>query len=159
MKHGEPRGRSQRQLRVGEVMRHVIARMLERGEAHDPGLAGVSITVTEVRVSPDLRNATAFVMPLGGVGGDGDDAMPGATLVETLNHAAPFFRRRLGEEIDLRRLPNLHFELDSSFDNATRIENLLRTPAVSADLATDRHDDPDGDPEDPAAGDSRGDGA
>lgn len=126
MKRGEPRPRSQRQLRIGEVIRHAIALLIERGEAHDPGLDGVSITVTEVRVSPDLRNATAFVMPLAGA--DRDE------IIESLNRAAPFFRRRVAEAVDLRRLPTLSFELDVSFDNADYIDALLRTPVVAADV-------------------------
>ncbi|MGB0630733.1 MAG: 30S ribosome-binding factor RbfA [Alphaproteobacteria bacterium] len=129
MKRGESKSRSQRQLRVGEVIRHALAQTLERGEAHDPGLAGVSITVTEVRISPDLRNATAFVMPLGGV-----DAGP---VLESLNRAAPFFRRRIAAEIDMRRLPALSFQLDDSFDNASHIDSLLRSPAVAADVEAD----------------------
>lgn len=132
MKRGDSNSRSQRQLRVGEVIRHALAQTLERGEAHDPGLDGVSITVTEVRISPDLRNATAFVMPLGGA-----DAGP---VLESLTRAAPFFRRRIAGEVDLRRLPALSFELDDSFDNASHIDTLLRSPAVAADV--------DGDPED-----------
>jgi len=132
MQRGEQRPRSQRQLRVGEVIRHALAQLLERGEAHDPGLTGVSITVTEVRVSPDLRNATAFVMPLGGAESD--------AVLKSLNRAAPFFRRRVGQAVDLRRLPNLSFEIDSSFDNANRIDALLRTPAVSADIDADADD-------------------
>lgn len=153
MQRGETRSRSQRQLRVGELMRHVLAQMLERGEAHDPGLAGVSITVTEVRVSPDLRNATAFVMPLGGANRE--------AVLQSLARAAPFFRRRLGQEIDLRRLPNLSFQLDSSFDTADRIESLLRTPDVSADLGGE-HGEDDGAFEAPDAShapDGRDDGA
>lgn len=133
MKRGELKSRSQRQLRVGEVIRHALAQTLERGEAHDPGLDGVSITVTEVRISPDLRNATAFVMPLGGV-----DAEP---VLESLNRAAPFFRRRIAGEIDMRRLPSLSFQLDASFDNASHIDTLLRSPAVAADVEAG-HDDP-----------------
>ncbi len=140
MQRGESRSRNQRQLRVGEVIRHVLAQMLERGEANDPGLAGVSITVTEVRISPDLRNATVFVMPLGGANRE--------AVVESLNRAAPFFRRRIGGEVDLRRLPNLSFQIDSSFDTADRIDALLRTPDVSADLDEDAEgfddDAPDG---------------
>lgn len=145
MRQGEPRARSQRQLRVGELIRHTLALSLERGEANDPGLAGTSVTVTEVRVSPDLRNATAFVMPLGG---DDRDA-----IVESLNRAAPFFRRRIGSEMDLRRMPNLSFELDPSFDNANHIEALLRTPEVVADIESDRPDAEDNaeDDEDPPA--------
>ena len=132
MKRGDSKSRSQRQLRVGEVIRHVLAQTLERGEAHDPGLDGVSITVTEVRISPDLRNATAFVMPLGGA-----DAGP---VLEGLTRAAPFFRRRIAGEVDLRRLPALSFELDDSFDNASHIDTLLRSPNVAADVDIDPED-------------------
>jgi ribosome-binding factor A len=146
MQRGEPRSRSQRQLRIGELIRHALAQMLERGEAHDPGLAGVSITVTEVRVSPDLRNATAFVMPLGGANRE--------AVLESLGRAAPFFRRRIGQEVDLRRLPNLSFQIDSSFDTADRIDALLRAPGVSADLDAD-----DGAFDDEDAPDGRDDGA
>ena len=126
MGKGDIRPRGQRQLRVGELIRHALAQSLDRGEARDPGLANAPITATEVRVSPDLRNATAFVMPLGG--GDAAD------ILQSLNRAAPFFRRRIGEEVDLRRLPNISFELDSSFDNAAHIDELLRRPSVSADI-------------------------
>jgi ribosome-binding factor A len=135
MGRGDTRPRGQRQLRVGELIRHALAQSLERGEAHDPGLVNASITVTEVRVSPDLRNATAFVMPLGG--GDAEE------VLQSLNRAAPFFRRRIGEEVDLRRLPNIAFELDSSFDNATHIDELLRMPSVSADIRSRRDDSGD----------------
>jgi len=139
MKRGESKSRSQRQLRIGEVIRHVLVQLIDRGEANDPGLDGVSITVTEVRVSPDLRNATAFVMPLGGTGSD--------ESLESLNRAAPFFRRRVAAEVDLRRLPSLSFELDATFDNADHIEALLRSPAVSADVTAPRDPDPDPDTE------------
>lgn len=145
MKRGESRPRSQRQLRVGEVIRHALVRLLDRGEANDPGLDGVSVTVTEVRVSPNLRNATAFVMPLGGTGSD--------EILESLNRASSFFRHRIAGEIDLRRLPTLSFELDDSFDNAGRIDALLRNPVVAADIraaaesaADTETDDPEADP-------------
>jgi ribosome-binding factor A len=108
------------------VIRHILVQLINRSEANDPGLDGVTITVTEVRVSPDLRNATAFVMPLGGAGSD--------EILESLNRAAPFFRRRVASEVDLRRLPSLTFEIDTTFDNAGHIDTLLRSPAVSADL-------------------------
>lgn len=137
MKRGESKSRSQRQLRIGEVIRHVLVQLIERGEANDPGLDGVSITVTEVRVSPDLRNATAYVMPLGGTGSD--------EILETLNRAAPFFRRRVASEVDLRRLPSLSFELDVTFDNADHIDTLLRIPAVAADVNAPRDADTDAD--------------
>ena len=133
MKRGESKSRSQRQLRIGEVVRHVLVDLIDRGEANDPGLDGVTITVTEVRVSPDLRNATAFVMPLGGSGSD--------EILESLNRAAPFFRRRVASEVDLRRLPSLSFELDASFDNADHIDILLRSPVVSADVSALREED------------------
>ena len=136
MKRGESRSRSQRQLRVGEVIRYALSQLLERGEAHDPGLDGVSITVTEVHISPDLRNATAFVMPLGGVDAD--------VVLESLSRSAPFFRRRMAQSVQLRRLPDLSFELDGSFDNAQHIETLLRTPALSADVDAPRDTDGSG---------------
>ena len=129
MKRGDSKTRSQRQLRVGELIRHALAQTLERGEAHDPGLEGISITVTEVRVSSDLRNATAFVMPLGGA-----DVGP---VLESLTRAAPFFRRRIADEVDMRRLPALSFQLDGSFDNASHIDSLLRSPTVSADVESE----------------------
>lgn len=130
--NGGSGSRSQRQLRVGEVIRHALVEILDRGEANDPGLEGASITVTEVRISPDLRNATAFVMPLGG--GDAE------AVIESLRRAAPFFRRRIGKAVALKRLPNIGFELDASFDNADRIDALLRNPSVAADLGSDPDD-------------------
>jgi len=139
MKRGESKSRTQRQLRIGEVVRHVLVQLIDRGEANDPGLDGVTITVTEVRVSPDLRNATAFVMPLGGTGSD--------EILESLNRAAPFFRRRVASEVDLRRLPSLSFEIDASFDNAAYIDALLRSPAVAADVNAPQDAEPDADPE------------
>jgi ribosome-binding factor A len=144
MKRGESKPRSQRQLRVGEVIRHALVQLLDRGEANDPGLDGVSVTVTEVRVSPNLRNATAFVMPLGGTDSD--------PILASLNRASSFFRHRIAGEIDLRRLPTLSFELDDSFDNAGRIDALLRNPVVAADIQAARADAAD--PEDPEADNS-----
>ena len=129
MRKGDARAPSQRQLRVGEEVRHTLAWILERGEIHDPGLAGVAVTVTEVRISPDLRNATAYVMPLGG------DDVPG--VLEALHRAAPFVRRLMAKKIKLRRLPNLQFEADQTFEEAGRIEDLLKTPLVARDLGKD----------------------
>jgi ribosome-binding factor A len=129
MSKGHAKAPSQRQLRVGEEVRHKLAWILERGEIHDPGLAGMVVTVTEVRISPDLSNATAYIMPLGGVD------IPG--VLEALNRAAPFLRRLLGRKIKLRRLPNLHFEADYSFKEAAHIDNLLKMPLVARDLETD----------------------
>jgi ribosome-binding factor A len=118
-----------RPLRVGEEIRHVLAAVLARGELRDPGLAGVSITVSEVRVTPDLLHATAFVAPLGG----GD--MP--ELLKALERAAPYLRREVIKEIQLRRAPEISFAADTSFDYAKRIDSVLRDPAVRRDLETD----------------------
>ena len=109
---------SQRQLRVGELIRHAVSQVLERGEVHDPEVAGKSITVTEVRMSPDLKVATAYVMPLGGE----DDVV----VVEALGRAAPFLRRRMGSAVALKFLPELRFVADETFDHANRIDALLR---------------------------------
>jgi ribosome-binding factor A len=126
MVKGHSKAPSQRQLRVGEEIRHMLAWILERGEIHDPGLAGVVVTITEVRISPDLRNATAYIMPLGG------ENIP--VVLEAINRAAPFLRRLLGRKIKLRRLPNLHFEADHTFKEAEHIDNLLKTPLVARDI-------------------------
>jgi ribosome-binding factor A len=120
------RAPSVRQLRVGEEIRHCLAGILGRGDLHDPALQSMSITVSEVRVSPDLRNATVFVMPLGG--GEVD------TAVEALGRAAAFLRNRIGKDLRLRYLPNLAFRRDPTFDAATRIDEILRSPDVLRDL-------------------------
>ena len=130
MSKGESKAPSQRQLRVGEELRHALAWVLERGEIRDPGLSGLTVTVTEVRISPDLRNATAFVMPLGG----GDST---ADVVDALNRAKPFVRRQIAKAVKLKYLPGLNFIADPSFDEARRINDLLADPVVARDLATD----------------------
>ncbi len=127
------RGPSQRQLRVGEELRHALAWILERGEVRDPDLKGVSVTVTEVRVSPDLRNATVFVLPLGG----GETA----AVVTGLTRARPFLRRQVANAVRLKFVPDIRFRADPSFDEARRIDALLRDPAVARDLAGDRGED------------------
>ncbi len=114
---GRSRGRSNRQLRVGELLRRALTEILERGELRDPDIADVSVTVTEVRVSPDLRGATAFVVPLGG--GDIEKLLGG------LRRAAPFLRRAVAGRVDLKYQPALSFEADVSFDHASRIDRLL----------------------------------
>ena len=120
------RERSVRQLRVGEELRHILAEILARGDLRDPDLAGRSITVSEVRVSPDMRNATAFVLPLGG--GDED------VVVAALGRAATFLRNEVGRKLHLKYLPNLSFLRDTSFDTARDIDKLLADPAVARDL-------------------------
>ena len=125
MNKGRARAPSQRQLRVAEEVRHVLAHVVEREELHDPALAGVPVTISEVRISPDLGNATAFVSPLGG-----GDAGP---LVKALSRAAPFLRRRVAQEMALRHVPALSFQADPSFDEAQRIQRLLDTSAGKGD--------------------------
>ncbi|EPY03437.1 30S ribosome-binding factor RbfA [Magnetospirillum fulvum] len=124
-----PRGNkppSQRQLRVGEELRHIIAAVIERGEFRDPDLVGRGITVTEVRVSPDLRNATVFVVPLGG-----GDTTP---ILSGLKRAKAFLRHEIGKSALLRTVPDLWFQPDTTFDEASRIDDILRSPEVLRDL-------------------------
>ena len=117
---------SQRQLRVGEEVRHALVRILGRGDLHDPLLSAASLTVTQVEVSPDLQNATAFVVPLGGCQMD--------EVVRALNRAAGFLRGQLGREVHLRYTPRLGFAADQSFDRADEVERLLHSPRVRRDL-------------------------
>ena len=125
----------QRQLRVGEELRHALARILERGEARDPALATVAVTVTEVRITPDLRQATVFVMPLGG--------REEASVAAALARARGFLRRRIAESVRLKFVPDLLFRIDRSFDEADRIARILRDPAVSRDIEHDRQREDD----------------
>ena len=117
---------TQRQLRAGELIRHALMDILAREEFSDPDRAGKSITVTEVRISPDLKNATGFCAPLGG-----EDM---AKTVAALNRAAGFLRGRLSREIDMRDTPILRFIADDSYDEARRIEQLLASERVRRDL-------------------------
>jgi ribosome-binding factor A len=125
----ENRAPGQRQLRVGEELRHLLAELLERGDMRDPDLRGASITVTAVDVSPDLRNATAFVMPLGG--------QDEKRLLAAMRRAAPWFRARVGERAGLRHAPEIRFEVDRTFDEADKIGALLRRPDVARDIKDD----------------------
>ena len=121
-----PGERSQRQLRVGEEVRHALAWLLRPGELRDPALFDANVTVTEVQLSPDLRNATAFVMPLGGANA--------ADIIAGLRRTAPYLKGQLGKLVRLRRVPNLSFALDSAFDSADRIAAVLRSETVVRDL-------------------------
>lgn len=124
--HGPAQGPTQRQLRAGELVRHALADILGQGELHDEALAGALVTVTEVRMSPDLRHAVCFVEPLGGA--------HAGEVVEALNRHARFLRGRLGREIELKFTPDLKFVHDQSFDEASRIDALFRRPEVQRDL-------------------------
>ena len=118
---------SQRQLRVGEEIRHALAHILERRELRNPDLADTTITVTEVRISPDLKNATVYVVPLGGMG----DVQE---ITAALNKIRPFFHRRVSKSVHLRRTPNLTFVADTTFDEARHINDLLYSTEVARDL-------------------------
>jgi ribosome-binding factor A len=133
MSRDRNRAPSQRQLRVGEEIRHALAEIFEREEFRDPDLADVSITVTEVRVSADLRQATVYVMPLGG--GATDKVIAGLSRVKS------FLRRHIARAVQLKFVPDLHFRTDETFDEASRIDRLLRDPAVARDL--ERREDED----------------
>jgi ribosome-binding factor A len=122
------RGPSQRQLRAGELVRHALVEILRAQEITDPDLAGVSVTLTEARMSPDLRNATVFVEPLGG----GEQAV---VVVKALNRHHKFLRGRLGHAIDMKFTPALKFLHDETFDEAARISRLFADPRVAQDLA------------------------
>ncbi len=120
-----PTGPSQRQLRAGELVRHALMEILREEDLQDPALAGVSVTVTEVRTSPDLRHAVCFVEPLGGVRSD--------AVVAALNRVARFLRGRLGHAIDMKFTPDLKFVHDETFDAAERMNRLLSDPRVRRD--------------------------
>ena len=122
-----PRGPSQRQLRAGELMRHALVDILRAQEITDPDIFGVSITLTEVRMSPDLRHATVFVEPLGG----GEKAR---VVVKALNKHHKFLRGRLGHAIDMKFTPELKFLHDDTFDEAARISAIFADPKVAQDL-------------------------
>src|ERR1700687_4074549 len=125
-------GGSQRQLRVGETVRHAVAEILAQGNVHDPDLEGHIITVPEVRMSPDLKLATVYVMPLGGRDAD--------KVLAALERNKKFLRGEVARRVNLKFAPDLRFRADERFDEAERIEKLLRTPAVQRDLAADSQD-------------------
>jgi ribosome-binding factor A len=119
-------GPSQRQLRAGELVRHALVEILREEELEDPALEGVSVTVTEVRMSPDLKHAVCFVEPLGGA--------HAAEVTAGLNRVARFLRGRLGHAIDMRFTPDLKFVHDESFDAADKMSRLLADPRVRRDV-------------------------
>ena len=147
----ENREPSQRQLRVGEELRHVLAGIFQRGLLRDPALVDVTVTVTEVRLSPDLKNATAYIMPLAGQ--HVDEVLAG------LKRSAGFLRRELARAVPLRYAPSVSFELDNSFEHASRINALLHRPEVERDISAtedDAADAEEAEPEEPDAEDGHG---
>ena len=119
-------GPSQRQLRVGEAVRHAVAEVLAQGDVHDPVLEGHMVTVPEVRMSPDLRLATIYVMPLGG--------RDEQAVVAALERNKRYLRGVIARKVNLKFAPDIRFRLDERFDEAQRIEKLLRSVAVKRDL-------------------------
>jgi len=117
-RRGKSREPRKRQLRVGEQLRHALAEILSRDLVRDPAVAGVSITVTEVDVSPDLRQAVAYVTPLGGAGHE--------AVLAGLNRSARFLRGEVTRRVALKYSPEIRFRFDTSFDHASRIERLLK---------------------------------
>lgn len=126
-------GPSQRMLRVGELVRHALADMFQRGEIEDEALSGLVVTVPEVRMSPDLKLANAYVMPLGGEGAE--------QVVASLNRHRKFIRGRIAPVVNLKYAPDIRFFVDDTFAEAGRIDALLRSERVRQDL--DRDDDED----------------
>jgi len=123
-------GPSQRMLRVGEQVRHALSEVLQRGEIIDPLIETTVISISEVRMSPDLKIATAFVSPLG--------AKDSEAVVEALNKHAKFVRGRISHALrQMRSIPEVRFRLDTSYDNFARIDELLRSPEVARDLDTE----------------------
>jgi ribosome-binding factor A len=120
------RSQSQRQLRAGELVRHALAEVLSRGEVHDPVIQGHVITVPEVRMSPDLRQATIYVMPLGG--------RDEKAVLAALERNKRFLRGEVARRVNLKFAPDIRFRIDERFNEAERIEKLLRSPQVRRDL-------------------------
>ena len=134
-RHDKPQtGPSQRQLRAGELIRHALVEVLREEEIHDPALQGVSVTVTEVRLSPDLKHATCFVEPLGAGVAEAPTAGHTDEIVKALNSHAKFLRGALGRHIDMKFTPDLRFRHDESFDAASRMDRLFDDPRVRRDL-------------------------
>jgi ribosome-binding factor A len=122
----ETAGPSQRQLRVGELVRHALAQMLARGEIHDDVLAAHMVTIPEVRMSPDLRLASIYVTPLGGA-----DVAP---VLAALEKNRKFIRTEVAQAVNLKFAPDVRFLADETFDEARRIDEILRSPKVAQDL-------------------------
>jgi len=131
------KGHSQRALRVGELVRHAVAEILARGGIHDPVIETHLITVPEVRISPDLRLATVYVMPLGGA--DEKD------VLAALERSKRYLRGEVAHRVNLKFAPDIRFRIDERFEEAERIERLLRSPEVKRDLERSHADSPPAD--------------
>ncbi|WP_298425718.1 30S ribosome-binding factor RbfA [Rhodoblastus sp.] len=138
-KGGEP---SQRMLRVAELIRHAMAQLLSRGEINDPELAGLVVTVPSVKMSPDLKLATIYVMPLGGKAQE--------QIVAILDRHKKYLRTEIAHQVNLKYAPEIRFRVDESFANADRIDALLQSAKVARDLSAPAPDDdaPEGGGED-----------
>jgi ribosome-binding factor A len=128
-----PGGGSQRQLRVGELVRHAVAELLTRGDVHDPVLENHLITIPEVRMTADLRLATIYVMPMGGR--DARDVMA------AFERNKKFLRAEIAHRVNLKFAPDIRFRIDERFEEAERIDKLLRSPAVKRDLDDETEDE------------------
>ena len=133
MRHNEtPEGRSVRLLRVGEQVRHALSEILMRGDVHDDTLASHSVSITEVRMSPDLRHATVFVKPL--LGADEED------VLKALRRNVRYLRGEVSKRVNTKYAADLKFLPDESFDEGSRIDRLLRDPVVARDLSGDEQE-------------------
>ncbi len=127
-------GPSQRQLRVGELLRHALSDVLIRGDIRDPDLVGVSVTITQVKPSGDMRYATVFCEPLGGKNAD--------KIIAALNRNKAYLRGQMGHMIAIKFTPELRFVEDKSFAEAQKIETILKSPLVQRDLKKTDGDGP-----------------
>ena len=132
----KPQGPNQRMLRVGELVRHALSALFARGEIDDPLLEGKIITVPEVRMSPDLKLASCYVMPLGGEGAE--------EVAAALNRHHKFIRGRIAPDLDLKFAPDFRFFVDETFEQYGRIDAILRSDKVQRDLAKDGDEDEQG---------------
>ncbi|GHA20981.1 ribosome-binding factor A [Devosia pacifica] len=132
-KDTKQKGPSQRMLRVGELVRHALAALFARGEVEDEALRDIVVTVPEVRMTPDLKLANAYIMPLGGQHAE--------RVVEALNRNRKFIRGRIAPQLNLKFAPDVRFFVDTTFDEASRIDELLRSERVQRDLGDDEDQD------------------
>ena len=134
-----PSGPTQRQQRVAELIRHALAEVLQRGDIQDPVLGSHVVTVPEVRMSPDLKLATAYVMPLGG-----QDEAP---VIAALERHKKILRQEVARRVNPKFAPDLRFRRDETFDEAARIDQLLRSEKVQRDLESAPREDDEGEPD------------